>query len=243
MARRHWDAITAAGGPPPWPFADDELKRGVDTFVRTVLKADLTVKPDPKADPTSLGRLTRVEHAELRERREAAARTGGWFLYGVQVYRLAGRHPSLPAPAPGKPVVVDAAGLPTDFVRAVRQKGAAVRANRAGVRGKWPEFALELADEARRAGVAVPEAFGPCRPADLAPAQAAFYRDTLGPKLTAADRAALAKLEGRWPDWPRRLMALAAAADLPVPGVTLPGPPSLWARNYGLAGESAARSP
>ncbi len=243
LARRHWDAITASGGPPPWPFADDELKRGVEAFVRTVLKADVTVKADPKADPSPLGRLTRAEHGELRERRDAALRTGGWFLYGVEVYRLAGRHPSLPEPAPGRPVIVDVAGLPADFVRAARQKGAFPRANRAAVRGKWPDFPLDLADEAKRVGLMVPEAFGPCRPADLAPVQAAFYRDVLGPKLTPADRAALAKLEGKWPDWPRRLVALATAADLPVPGVTLPGPPSSWARYYGLAGESAPRSP
>ena len=44
------------------------------------------------------------------------------------------------------------------------------------------------------------------------------------------------KLEGKWPEYPKLIIALARdpKIDLPIPGVTLPGQPSLWVQYYQL---------
>jgi hypothetical protein len=75
---------------------------------------------------------------------------------------------------------------------------------------------------------------GPSRPDEFKPPVRDFLK-VLEKKSTAAEREALKRLEGKWPEYPRELIRQAKAHDLSVPGVTLPGSPREWDRLYGPA--------
>ena len=51
---------------------------------------------------------------------------------------------------------------------------------------------------------------------------------------TADERRDLDRLQGRWPEYPRKFLSYADKYDLSVPGVTLPGSPRKWEATYGL---------
>lgn len=227
IARRQWDTLDNPGNK-PWPFSDPKLADQVDEYVRTVFKADFALtRTDPKEYPVSC-RLSRDEFLELKARHDAAAKDGNWFWYGLYLYRLAGQHPYLPEPEK-KPMIVDMVGLPIGI-----NKKAGQPVDRRNVHGKWPEFVLEVADSLRKNGRTVPEALGPCKPEDFKQPVQQFLTESLFPKLSAADREALKKLEGKFPDYPRQVVEMAAKNDESIPGVMLPGKPSLWARHYSL---------
>jgi hypothetical protein len=229
LARRQWDDLRPDRK--PWPFAEEHLAAGVDEYVKAVLKVDLAARPEPK--PRELPpawRVTWEEYVDLRARYAATQGGGGWewFSYGLLVYRLSERHPYLP-PFGDRTPLTDLSGMPGPAQKEFRQKLPA--AEKRWARGKWPEFALDV----ERAKVKLTEPLGPSRPGEFAREVNDFLRTELAPKLTDAERDGLKKLEGRWPEYPRAFLALAAKHDLPVPGVTLPGKPSLWARFYSLA--------
>ena len=97
-----------------------------------------------------------------------------------------------------------------------------------------------LGDAARKCAaerVPVPESFGPCRPADFTEPVRDLVTKVLTPRLTEAERDGLRKLEGKWPEYPQQVLALARLPkyDFAVPTVTPPGAPSLWAKYYGSA--------
>ena len=225
-ARRSWPANFAHT---PWPFAEPGVRPQLDEYAKAVFKVDLAgAKP---RDLPAAARLTPAEFAHLKAAHDAATKDGRWYVYGVALYRLAQQHPYLPEPQPGKPLVISVATLPADLPLKLRP----LKTLDTPARGKWPEFALEVAKKAFAERVAVPEAFGPCRPADFTEPVRDFLAKVLLPKLTDAERDGLKKLEGKWPEYPQQMLALARLPkyDLAVPTVTLPGPPSLWARHYG----------
>jgi hypothetical protein len=225
IARRQWDTLHHPEKK-PWPFSDPRLADEVTEYVRTVFKADLA-RTEPKDFPISC-RLTRDEFLELKARHDAATKDGNWFWYGLYLHRLAGLHPYLPEPAQ-KPMIADVSGLPPGV-----NKKAVLPLDRRNTRGKWPEFVLEVADGLRRTGHPVPESLGPCRPEEFKPPVQQFLAESLFPKLTPADKEALKKLEGKFPDYPRQVVEVATRYDESIPGVMLPGKPTLWARNYSL---------
>ena len=55
----------------------------------------------------------------------------------------------------------------------------------------------------------------------------------LFPKMDGDENLSLQRMEGRWPEYPQRLLQYAHKYDLSVPGVTLPGPPKRWDATYG----------
>ncbi|MFM8274471.1 MAG: hypothetical protein ACKODX_19370, partial [Gemmata sp.] len=77
---------------------------------------------------------------------------------------------------------------------------------------------------------------GPTRVEEFKPNVREFASKELLPKLLPDEKAALKRLEGKWPDFPREFVRLAARYDLSVPGVSLPGPPKKWDATYGLRG-------
>ncbi len=230
LARRQWELHHGPDRKNPWPFSDPVLTKQVDDYIKTVFKADLTTKFEPKSDAM---RLSREEFSDLRMRQEAAKKEGDWSLYGLLLYQLAERHPYLPEPGTGKPLV-DPVSLPQSFRREANLKG--ILNKRLSTRGKWPEFALELAEDAKKASIPVPVSFGPCRSGEFAESVNTFLKDSLFPQLDSNQIESLKKAEGKWPEYPKLIIALARdpKIDLPIPGVTLPGQPSLWVQYYQL---------
>jgi hypothetical protein len=55
-----------------------------------------------------------------------------------------------------------------------------------------------------------------------------FIEKKLMPTLPPQQKKALEGLEGKWPEYPRRLAELARQHKKPIPGITLPGPQALW---------------
>ena len=234
LARRQWDDLRPDRK--PWPFSDPDLARGVDEYIRTVLKVDPSVRPEGKGDLPATWRVTPAEYADLRVRHLAAANGGGgwdWFSYGLVVHRLSQKHPYLPPFDDRKPLT-DATTLPLPLVRELRAKGGLQLNEKRWTRGKWPEFALEVDAAADRARVKLAEKLGPSRPGEFSPAVNVLL-DGLLPMLTPDERVGLEKLEGEWPEYPRAVVRLAQKHDLSISGVTLPGRPSLWTRYYSLA--------
>lgn len=221
-ARRRWaDAPTERK---PWPFDSDDLTRRVNEF------ADRALRPRLRADDVR----------ELDDRRAAASGGGwlAWWMYGYTVRRLADAHPYLPEAAAGKPMVTTVADLPPGLANRLGQgqaapgKAARKALQNAPQHGKWPDFAELVAREARDLRVTVPRPLGPCRPGEFKPEVNTFVTDQLVPKLSAEDREELARQEGRWPEYPRKMIELATKADLSIPGATLPGSPKKWAELY-----------
>ena len=247
LARRQWDTLHGPNRKEPWPFSDPSVAKALDDYIRTVFKVDFEIKLDPKTDLPSGSRLSKAEFVELRESKRSAAVEGKWFLYGLGIYRLAEKHPSLPEPGQ-RPAFVNATMLPSEYRNADKYK-AFVRLldTRTLQRGKWPEFALEFADSPRRLSLLAPPSafFGPCKPGEFTDEVNRFLSADLLPKLNAAEKDGLAKLEGRWPEYPRQLIALSKkpSVDLAVPGVTLPGKPSLWKLYYDFVAPAAGREP
>ena len=230
LARRQWELHHGPDRKNPWPFSDPVLTKQVDEYIKAVFKADLNAKFEPKSDAM---RLSREEFSDLKMRQEAAKKEGDWSLYGLLLYQLAERHPYLPEPGTGKPLV-ESLSLPQPFRREANLKG--ILNKRLSTRGKWPEFALELAEDAKKANIPVPASFGPCRPGEFMEPVNTFLKDSLFPRLDSNQIESLKKAEGKWPEYPKLIISLARSPkiDLPIPGVTLPGQPSLWVQYYQL---------
>jgi hypothetical protein len=226
LARRQWAAVTDKDRK-PWPFDDDKLAKQVDDFVRTALRVDFSYRPAAgKKDDLPAGlRLTPAEWADLRAKRFAAEQFGNWFVYGLQVYRLAEKYPYLPPPV-GKPPVTEPEQVGSKRARPIL---AAAR-----YRGKWPEYALAVNDSFRRSGFEPPSGLGPAKREEFPKALQEFVNQTLIPGLTGEESARLNGLEGKWPDYPQEIVKLARKYDHPVPGVTLPGSPHQWGKFYAL---------
>lgn len=221
QAATHWRKLTAAGTK-PWPFDQPDGAAKVDEFVRTVLGFDFTRKSEDGC------RLSPAEQLDLRSRHDTATREGLWHLYGLGVWRVAERHPSLPRPR-AKPLVThprDLAGLrmPLRIAQLERSKDV----------GQWPDFARHAAAQllGKKAAAVSTDLFGPCRPGEFQePVEAVLTK--LLPMLSEGERRRLKTAEGRWPEYPDLFLRLAKERDIPVPGVTLPGPPSQWSATYG----------
>ena len=229
LARRQWSSFSRGSQVKPWPFNDPAFEREIDQYLKTVLRVDLTLKIDNRFDPPSGCRLDRQEYQELKRRYEAARNEGYWLLYGACLLQLAERHPSLPPPASGKPLT-DVSQIPKEFLKEIRGKKNVPDLSRQ--RGKWPEFALEVAEIAQKQRVPITFPLGPARLAELTPFVRDWIEKQLLPKLSPDQKSELTSLEGKWPDYSRQIVELARRHDLSVPGVTLPGPPSLWRKYY-----------
>ena len=237
LAHRQWQLVSEKGQK-PWPFDDPTRVERIDAYIRVALGADLTAAPPNRTafpDPQPYCRLTREQFVELKTLHDAAGKDGNWswLFYGACLLRLADAHPTLPLPRDGK-LVTGPENVPKDYKSLLQPKGFDPKGKQMPV-GKWPEFALLVHDLARRPkGFGNLPPLGPCKPDEFADEVKGFVKDALLPKLAADDRAALEKLTGKWPEYPRKVMDLARKADLPVPGVTLPGEPSKWDRLYRL---------
>ena len=94
--------------------------------------------------------------------------------------------------------------------------------------GRWPDYALAVAEAAQARGVPLPEApLGPCTAEEFTAAVQEFL-EQLEREAEAAE--ALSRARGKWPDYPRAVMRLSRERGQKVPGTYLPGPPEFWER-------------
>jgi hypothetical protein len=151
-----------------------------------------------------------------------------WPFLARTILLLSERHPVLP-PLPGKAVTryADLSPALREQLprRAVEKK---LRQEMQKAEGKWPEFALAFTHAYRQVHRRPPPPLGASRPGEFPPAARAFLVNKLLPALGKDEANALAGLEGRWPDYPHRLLELARRHRLVIPGMSLPGPPALW---------------
>lgn len=178
----------------------------------------------------------------LDDARAAADEYGNFFGYALEVVRLADRHPIFPGAAGPKewgnlPMSVknyliangkhfSEKGIPagTPEVKELRR-----------AQGRWPEFAVELTKYCQKNNLTLPVQLGDCRKEQMPPEVIEFLDKTLERDLRRAEVGkleldALNKLQGIWPDYPRKIMELARNYKLNVPGWTLPGPMREWDR-------------
>lgn len=95
--------------------------------------------------------------------------------------------------------------------------------------GKWPQFPLAVAAEAKQGGITLDwKLLGPSKLDELPSSVQKFVRDELTSKLTDNEKHHLKDAEGKWPDYPKRIKELADKHRLIVPGLSLPGPRDLW---------------
>ena len=224
-ARAHWDVLRS--GRQPWPFADEKLKAEVLEFVTAAYRPD-----DPRRNRLGTAPMG-GDQARLAEALDRGAKAGEWVWLGKAVYDLSRmpRYEMLPEPGSGDPVTKVADLWPAARDHYIKPKPA-LRLDQ--VVGKWPDFALAIWDDSRKAkAIAIPSScrLGPARPDEFKPDVRRFLPE-LRKQATPAEWDALAKLEGRWPDYPREIIRLAKAHDLGVPGATPPGPPSMWEKTY-----------
>jgi hypothetical protein len=167
------------------------------------------------------------------EGKQLADAEGHWPQLAQTIALLSERHPVLPPLPSGR--IVRWNDLPQSVKSQVFYRRLEARAGGvdglARIAGRWPDYALLVSDTIRRdhkGPPPPPTPFGACRPDDLPPAARDFVVNDLHAALDNRDRDALKRVEGRWPDYPRKLHELARENSLVIPGMSLPGPRQLW---------------
>lgn len=177
----------------------------------------------PKETQTFLEKelMPRLSDQEKRQLKQAE---GTWPEFPKQLDWLAVKYPVLPEGPKGK--ITSAKQLPIDVkIRLDRSKKSKQVAS---LEGRWPDYALAVCDTLRAEGFVVVQPLGACRTDEFPLQTRNFVNNQLLPKLTPMERADLNRFEGRWPDYPRRLLMLARRHQMVIPGMSLPGPTYVW---------------
>jgi hypothetical protein len=181
-------------------------------------------------------RLTKQERGDLEKLQ------GRWPHYAQRIVKLDRDHPRLPPlPLPVGKIVRQEQWLTLlqksedERVRQLR------KANNdqlfvfgelhklAKFRDKWPDFAVEAKKLWRtKYSNIVPPPLGASKLEEFPSEAQDYIRKELMPKLSANIQKNLMGLEGRWPEYPNRLLELAKHHGKVIPGMSLPGPPDLW---------------
>lgn len=214
FVRRHAEAF--ATNRSPWPFDTETGRKEVAEFARAVFKVDEGRK----------GRLAPEELSEYKRTLALGERDGAWAWHGLLVYEFARDHPYLPEPADPKLMFTELRDL-SEPMKLFRKNGLQ-RMN--AVSGKWPEFPLEATQHALPKVTLPP--LGPAKVPDFREPARTFVTEKLLPALTKDEARELARIEGKWPEYPQRLVQLAHKHDLSIPGVMLPGSPKKWDATY-----------
>jgi hypothetical protein len=181
--------------------------------------------------------LSENERKSLEEA-QAAIDDGNYFWYALEVARLSHLHPILP----GKVGPKDWASLPNEVKtyltlndKHFAKKGWLELRDLRRTQGRWPEFALELADYCQKNNLKLPVPLGDCHKSQMPAEVVQFLEKSLQPQLQRTDQGraelkALDDAQGKWPDYPRMILELAKRHKLSVPGWMLPGPAQVWDR-------------
>lgn len=192
-------ALGGANGPIPRPKKASELTPEAQTFLEKNI-------------------LPRTNDLDRKALKQAE---GHWPEYPRYVAWLADRYPVLPELPQGK--IVNAAQLPANVRERLDRNLAKPFVARQ--EGKWPDYALAVSGALRFEQGLPP--LGASRPNEFPPAIKEFLEKKLLPALPMTALADLEKCEGRWPDYPRRLLTLARRHQLEIPEMSLPGP-EVW---------------
>jgi hypothetical protein len=191
-------------------------------------------KPKPKPKPSGPARFADFtpevqrfirdhlrQRLTLAEKEKLAATEGKWPEFPRLVRELADRHPVLPPLPSGEITSFEKLpALARNFVKPSSFKL---------VQGRWPEYALAVSRHLKRErkGQSIPP-LGASKLKDFPEEVRTFVRDKLLPALSAEQKKDLHKLEGHWPEYPKRLLELARQKRLVIPGMSLPGPSEWW---------------
>jgi hypothetical protein len=188
-AQRNWEAAHRAVRP---PTRINQLPKEVQVYYEKSLKP----------------LLTREQEKQLAEADDK------WPRFLRVLVELSDSHP-LSVLGPIGPTKVEQ--LPVNVHKVLKEKQ---RERLEQAEGKWPEFMVVLREELRKPGerrLIEMTRFTPSHPRDFAPAVQQFIEKRLLPALTEDEKKALAREEGSWPAYPRRLVELARRHNLVVP--------------------------
>jgi hypothetical protein len=211
--RQEWQMALRPPEPPPAPFRPTRLSEFGPEVQEYVQKSLLPSLPE-------------------EQRKHLAAEEGKPRLaYATALMHLAERHPT-PLPPANTVGVVNAGGLPRPYRERVLPKLIDKELKELQtVEGRWPDYALALTLASGKHRLGRPgKPLGPTTPEGYTPAVQELI------KLLARDpeaAAALDRVKGFWPEYPRTVMRLAAERGLRVPGTYLPpvpGLPGFWAQ-------------
>ncbi len=195
-------ARLSAGPRPTKPARLAEFPESVQTFVKERLT--------PALSEEEAKRLAKAE--------------GEWPRLAKTILDLSEKHPVLPPKQTGP--IERFNQLPKEAKEyLVSKKKVQEELHKSA--GKWPQYALAITEMLKQEKH-TPPPLGASRPAEFSDDIQAFLKGKLEPALTADEKTKLHAVEGRWPDYPQRLVELSAKYKLIAPGMSLPGPPELW---------------
>lgn len=162
-------------------------------------------------------------------------------LFLKTLVELADKHPmKLPGPPTG---VARFEQLPSAVQAILKKSKEWPPATAKQAEGKWPDYALAVVEFVRVNKLGpLPKPLGPSRPAEFPASVSQFIEKQLVPVLKDEEMTVLKKAEGRWPWYPRQVLAIARKHGLSVPGMGLPGPREVWNRYRPVPAVSAERA-
>jgi hypothetical protein len=209
VAVRHWDQLLDQDQRPvPSRFAD--FPPEVEEFYKKSIRPFLT--------PPEEARLRQAE--------------GRWPAFPRTLVELADRY-ALKLPGPVGPLRLEQLPQPQEVQKALRGiKGPGLKTVYRileEVQDKWPEFGITLLEYyPKNRGNPLPTVSTPSRPQEFSKAIQDFLEKDLWQKLDPADRNKLKAEEGKWPQYPQKMLELARKHGLEVPEMRLPGPREFW---------------
>lgn len=148
---------------------------------------------------------------------------GKWPELPRLILELSDKYMLPPLPS-GK--VVNFQTLPAEIQAQISVKGAKKK-SLSKLQGYWPAYALLVAELLPPRDRPWPAMGASCLD-ELPEKSREFVKGQLLPRLSHSEKEALAKLEKRWPEYPRALLRLARARRQVIPEMSLPGPPEVW---------------
>lgn len=201
VSLKHWEELTRG----PAPTRASELPLAAEQYIARQLL--------PRLSDDERGRLTKAE--------------GSWPAYLQTLVELNDKVFQIPGPV-GPRRVED---LPPDVQRWVNSLPRHKRQNILNLKGKWPEFALKVAEVANKSNVKLPP-LAPAEPAKYPDNIKRFIHNALDRHFNDWEKNRLQKAAGQWPKYPKLLMEFSRKHGLQVPGTNIPGPPPNYWDKY-----------
>jgi hypothetical protein len=154
-------------------------------------------------------------------------------VFPFVLMELIEKHPVLlPGPTHGP---ADYGDLPHELQQELAKYSADAKKTMTNAKGKWPGFALAVTAFAQQHTIKLPKPLGPSRPEEFPESWKPFFQQLHDPAHGASkdELKRLQQLEGFWPAYPQRLLAIALRHHLAAPQgapLALPGQLPIWVR-------------